>query len=100
MAIGLYIIKKINNRIKYLECIDEENLTALIKIAEEKNLPCFSLIDFVGDTIFNQKQVLQLFSEVEILAQYSSDSQSVELVRNAINQTLQHQTYYLLFNGE
>ncbi len=101
MAIILYLTNINREIIKEIGSIEDNDLIELTDIAKDKNLRCLSLIDFVGDTILNQKQVKELKKEIEILQNEPQINKKIlQIIVIAIEEALKAPQLYFMFNGE
>jgi hypothetical protein len=98
--IVFYIISDINHVIAQVGAQDEDQFRAIVKSAEELNLNCMPFIDYVGDTILNQKQLRMLKNELIKLQALVCNSDDLEIWLVAVNKALENSSYYLLINGE
>ena len=101
MAIAVSIMNEKYEIISDIEEIETNEFEKIIKAAEHLNMKCLSLADYVGDTFFNEKQMLSLRQEVEILKEQKNINQdALKIIKNAIDEGLKDVFLYLKFEGE
>ena len=74
----------------------------MTQIASQFNLRCLPFIDYVGDTILNHKQMLELIKEITFLRNKETEINKniLDTLYTATIKTLENPDYYLLINGE
>lgn len=101
MAVDIYLFDRPRNFLKALEHIDPNTIELLTALAEKKYLKCASYIYYVGNTIFNQKQLPILKKEIEQLKSDNTLHQKdIDRILSAIDKAQQDKSYYLMFAGE
>lgn len=102
MAIVLYIRNRQAKNIKKLGLIDTDEFQSLTWIASDFNLRCLPFIDFMGDTILNHKQMLELINEIAFLKVQKTEikEENLNILNTAALTALEHPGSYLLINGE
>jgi hypothetical protein len=101
MAIALRIIDENGEVQKYVGLIEEEDLLYLTKMAEEKDLKCLPFVDYVGDTIFNAKQLEQVEKEIEILRQSGDIAEKIlSPIERGVEEVGKNDLLFLRFEGE
>lgn len=76
-----------------------KHLGDIIVFSEILNLPCLSTVEQVGDTIFNHKQLQEVWKEILQLQKYFS-SEHLTLLLTAVEAALENDTYYLVISGD
>lgn len=100
MAIVLYLIKNLKSFVREVGIIDEDDFRMILNEANKKKLGYLSFIDYIGDTVLNQKQLKILQKELEFLESDNQlNSEAINIFRKAIQQALREKLY-LLINGE
>lgn len=64
-------------------------------------MKCLSLMDYVGDTFFNEKQMHYIKQEIEILRQHADvDQEALSVIGKSVEEGLKDVFLYLKFEGE
>lgn len=101
MSVVLYLIPHLGVIGQEVGIIDDEVFEKIIKQGEYLKLKCVSYLDYVGDTILNQKQLRVLMDELELLKQHDRSLENeYNIFINACGIALQSPQLYLLINGE
>lgn len=98
----LYLRHRDAQVIQLLECLDTENFRVITSLASDFNLRCLPYVDFVGDTIFNHKQLVELIKEITFLKNQENviNEKELDALKTAALVALENPDYYLLINGE
>lgn len=98
----LYLRDRNANMIKLPNNIDPADFEKITEIAMHFNLRCLPFIDYVGDTILNQKQMLELVKEITFLRNQEIEIKKacLDILYTATLKALENPDYYLLINGE
>lgn len=101
MAVDIYIFDRSRSFLKLLEQISPDTIQILTVLAERRHLRCASYIYYIGNTIFNQKQLPILKNEIEQLKMGDSlNVKDMTLILDAIGKAQQDKSLYLMFIGE
>jgi hypothetical protein len=98
----LYLRDRNAKVVQLLESLDTENFRQITSTASNFNLRCLPYVDFIGDTIFNHKQLLELIKEITLLKNQETVIHGKELnvLETAALAALENPDYYLLINGK
>lgn len=102
MAIVLYLRNRDAQNIRKIGIIHTEDFEKIIEVTSDFNLRCLPFIDYMGDTILNHKQILELIKEIAFLKSQKTEIKDVHLdtLHTAALAALENPDYYLLINGE
>jgi len=100
MATQICLQNKHENELREIGLIDSEDLHEVRKEATGHNLQCLPYLDYVGNTILNQKQLGLLKNDLEYLRCSSKYPKAIDILISAVNMALQYSDLYLLFRGE
>jgi hypothetical protein len=67
VAVHIYIIDRFGNELKAMGFIDSDKFRFLTQLSKTAQLNCAAYLDFIGDTILNQKQSSALKIDLEKL---------------------------------
>jgi len=96
-----FLIKDINDIVTEIGAIDENIFQSITLLAQHLNLDCLSYIDYIGDSIINQKQLHALKNELLMLKTKNElFRKELNIWLNAVEEVLKRPTCYLLVNGE
>jgi len=101
MAIVVLIINEEYEVVSDMGIVDTDAFEKIIKVATELNMKCLSLMDYVGDTFFNEKQMHYIKKEIEVLRQRADiDQEALSVIEKGIEEGLKDVFLYLKFEGE
>jgi hypothetical protein len=101
MAIVVLIINEKYEVVSDMGIIDTDAFEKIIKVATELNMKCLSLMDYVGDTFFNEKQMYHIKKEIEALRQRTDiDQEALSVIEKSVEEGLKDVFLYLKFEGE
>jgi hypothetical protein len=85
MALDIYIHDRDWAELKPISQINTDTIELLTEVAEKENLKCARYIYYLGNTIFNQKQMPILKKEIEQLNHsHDLNKNDLELILNSI----------------
>ena len=99
MPVTIYLINNKNETFS-LGCLNVEDVILLGKIAAANNLHNLPYIDFIGETIFNHRQIDEMKSEINHLNRYNEISKSLDIIQQIIEQIPNNSQCYIKFSGE
>lgn len=80
--------------------IPVKDLFEFIKQTKKHDSKCLQFIDVMGDTIFSEKQMLQIRDELFYLKNDTSVNQSIiSIIERGIDEALRENFFYLKFEG-
>lgn len=101
MAVILYLQNKDYHMIKQIGMIIDEEVMALTEVAKKYNLHCLRGIDYVGDTVLNQKQLVVLKQELSFLKALDIALHlNIAPLEKAADEVMKYPDLYLMVNGE
>lgn len=98
----LYLRDRNAKIIKLPNNINPDDFEKMTQIASGFNLRCLPFIDYVGDTILNHKQIVELIKEISFLKNQETaiNQKCLAILETAALTALENPNYYLLINGE
>lgn len=86
---------------KNLELIFQRGLDfEFIKLAEEHDAPCLQFIDVTGDTLFSEKQMLQIRDELfDLKCDPRANLDIIKIIERGTDEALLENFDYLKFQG-
>ena len=97
----LYLRNRNAKIIRLIGSLNTDNFRAITAAALSLKLRCLPFIDFIGDTILNHKQILELIKEIAFLrTQNGIKEEDLNILNTAALAALENPNHYLLINGE
>jgi len=98
----LYLRDRDAKIIQLIGSLNTDDFRTITSIASQLKLRCFPFIDFIGDTILNHKQLLELIKEITFLKDQKTaiKEDDLNILYTAALSALENPDYYLLINGE